>query len=111
MVPDRANALLLPQHASQRLYCVTLTHIDAVFLVDEPTDKHAIAQLLAHIPLLMLGVDALTPTIIERVLGEDNMVRRHPDGPRGDLAIIRHRLISLACVRANVADWLDRRLK
>ena len=38
MVPDRANALLLPQHASQRLYCVTLTHIDAVFLIDEPTD-------------------------------------------------------------------------
>ena len=88
MVPDRANALLLPQHASQRLYCVTLTNIDAVFLIDEPTDKQAIARLLSCIPLLMLGVDALTPTIIERVRGEDNVVRRHLDGPRGNLAII-----------------------
>ena len=107
MVPDRVNMLLLPQHASQRLYCVTLTNIDAVFLIDEPTDKQAIAQLLAHIPLLMLRVDVLTPPIIERVWGEDNMVRRHSNGPRGDLAIIRHCLISLACVRANVANWLD----
>jgi len=86
---------------SQRLYCVTLTNIDAVFFIDEPTDKQANAQLIACIPLLVLGEDALTPTIIERMRGEEDVVRHHLDGPRGDLAIIRNRLISLACVANN----------
>jgi hypothetical protein len=46
---------------------VTLTNLDAASLLDKPTDKQAIAQILARFSLLILGADALTPTMIEQV--------------------------------------------
>jgi hypothetical protein len=68
---------------------VTLTNLAAVYLLDEPTDKHALAHIMACFSLLMLGVDALsTPAIVERVWGQDNVVRQSLGGSRGDLAII-----------------------
>jgi hypothetical protein len=54
---------------------VTLTNLAAVYLLNEPTDKRALAHILAHFSLLMLGADALTPTIVERVWGQDDVVR------------------------------------
>jgi hypothetical protein len=87
---------------------VTLTNLTAVYLLDEPTNKHALACILAHFSLLMLVADALTPAIIERVWGQDEVVRQQLGGPRGDLAITRHRLISLACVVNNAFHlWLN----
>jgi hypothetical protein len=78
---------------------VTLTNLTAVYLLDEPTDKCALACILACFSLLMLGADALTPAIIERVWGQDKVVHQQLGGPRVNLAIICRRLISLACVR------------
>jgi hypothetical protein len=80
---------------------VTLTNLPAVYLLDETTDKHPLAHFLACFSLLMLGVDALTPAMAERVWGQDNVVHQQLGGPRGDLAIIRRHLISLACMTNN----------
>jgi hypothetical protein len=62
---------------------VTLTNLDAVYLLDEPTDKHAIACILARFSLLMLGADALTPVIAEKVWGQDDIPRTTPRWPEG----------------------------
>ena len=74
------------QHGTRQTKCsllnmlldnvVTLTNLlAAVYLLDEPTDKHALARILACFSLLMLGADALTPAIIVRVWGQGNVVR------------------------------------
>jgi hypothetical protein len=88
---------------------VTLTNRAAVYLLDEPTHKRArVAHILARFSLLMLGADALTPAIVEHVRGQDDAVRQNLCGLRGDLAIIRRRLISLACVANNAFHlWLN----
>jgi hypothetical protein len=91
---------------------VTLTSLAAVYLLDKPTDKRALACILAHFSLLMLGADALTPAIIERVWGQDNVVRQQLGGTRGNLAIICCRLILLACVANNTFhQWLNTSFK
>jgi hypothetical protein len=54
---------------------VTLTNLATVYLFHEPTDKCTLARILACFSLLMLGADALTPTIVEHVWGQDNIVR------------------------------------
>ena len=57
--------------------------------------------------ILLLGADALTPTIIQKVWGENDVVQRNLGGPHGDLAIIQRRLISHACVANNILHlWL-----
>jgi hypothetical protein len=80
---------------------VTLTNLDAVYLLSKSTNKHAMACILARFSLLMLGADALTPVIVEGVWGKDDFVCQHLGGTRGDLAIIRRRLILLACMANN----------
>ncbi len=87
---------------------VTLTNLDADYLLAKPTDKRALACILARFSLLMLGADALTPAIIEQLWGQDNTVQQCLGGPRGDLAIISCRLILLACVANNAFHlWLN----
>jgi hypothetical protein len=57
--------------------------------------------------MLLLGADALTPTIIERVWGANAVVHCNLGGSRGDLAIVHRRLILLACVANNAYHlWL-----
>jgi len=91
---------------------VTLTNLTTVYSLNEPTDKRALACILACFSLLMLGVDALTPTIVELVWGQDDVVRPNLGSPRGDLAIIPRRLISLACVTNNTLHlWLNTSFK
>ena len=88
--------------------CVTLTNLAAVYLLDEPTDKHALTRILARFSLLMLGADALTPAIVECVWGQGNILHQNLGGLRGDLAIIRRILILLACVANNTFQlWLN----
>jgi hypothetical protein len=66
-----------------------------------------LACILARFAILLLGADALTPTIIRKVWGENDVVQRNLGGPRGDLAIIRRQLISHACVANNILHlWL-----
>jgi hypothetical protein len=91
---------------------VTLTNLDAVYLLDEATDKCALACILACFSLLMLDADTLTPAIVEQVWGQDDTVQQHPGGPRGDLTIICCRLILLACVANNAFHlWLNTSFK
>ena len=55
----------------------------------------------------MLGAKALTPRIVERVWGSNPTVRKNLGGTRGDLALIRRRLISLAVIANNTFHlWL-----
>jgi hypothetical protein len=76
---------------------VTLTNLAAVYLLDEPTHKRArVAHILARFSLL------------EHVWGQDDAVCQNLCGLRGDLAIIRCRLTSLACVANNAFHlWLN----
>ncbi len=86
---------------------VAITNLTAVFTLYKPDDRRALAHRLARFSLLLLGVKALTPKIIARVWGENDKVRRNLGGPRGDLALIRCRLISLASVASNTFHlWL-----
>jgi hypothetical protein len=86
---------------------VSLPNLTAVFALNKPTDRKMLARILTRFVILLLGADALTPSIIQTVWGENDVVRRNLGGPRGDLAIIRRRLISHACVANNVLHlWL-----
>ena len=87
---------------------VSLINLTAVFALNEPTDRKMLACILARSAILLLGTDALTPTIIRTVWGENKLVQRNLGGPRGNLDIIRHRLISHACVANNIFYlWLN----
>ena len=49
---------------------VVISHLNAVFTLNEPDDRHTLACRLARFSLLLLGADALTPKIVARVWGE-----------------------------------------
>ena len=86
---------------------VTIANLTAVFTLDKPEERRTLAQQLTRFSLLLLGADVLTPKIIAKVWGENEVVRRNLGGSRGDLAIIRRRLISLASVANNTFHlWL-----
>ena len=64
--------------------------------------------ILTRFSLLMLNADAIAPAIIAQMWGQDDIVQQHLGDPRGDLAIIRRRLILLACVANNAFRlWLN----
>ena len=86
---------------------VSLTNLTNVFPLNEPSDRKALARILARFTILLLGADALTPDIISQVWGQNNIVRTNLGGPRGDLALIRRQLTSLAIVANNIFHlWL-----
>ena len=64
-------------------------------------DRLSLARSLARCTLLLTGAEALTPNLIRRVWGANETVRRNLGGPRGDLALIRRRLISMSAVAIN----------
>jgi hypothetical protein len=72
---------------------VTLTILDAVSLLDEPTDKQAIARILTHFSLLMLGANALTCNC-QTSMGIERGSALLPWWPERDFAIIHCQLIS-----------------
>jgi hypothetical protein len=51
---------------------VSLTNLTAVFALNEPTDRKMLARILASVVILLLGADALTPTIIRTVWGSSS---------------------------------------
>ena len=90
------NMLLLGTEPSERSLLnmlledfVVISNLTAVFALDEPDDRRTLARRLARFSLLLLGADALTPKIVARVWGENEVVRRNLGGPRGDLALVR----------------------
>ena len=86
---------------------VSLANLTAVFALNKPTERKMLARILARFAIRLLGVDTLTPTIIQTVWGENDAVQRNLGGPCGDLVIIQCRLISHACVANNVFHlWL-----
>ena len=86
---------------------ILLTNLTNVFPLNEPSDRKALARILARFSILLLGADALTPDIISQVWGHNKTARTYLGGPRGDLALIHCRLISLAIVANNVFHlWL-----
>jgi hypothetical protein len=85
-----------------------ISNLTAVFALDELDGRCTLARRLACFSLLLLlGADALTPKIVARVWGENDVVRQNLGGPRGDLALICRQLISLAFVANNTFHlWL-----
>jgi hypothetical protein len=86
---------------------VKISNLTAVLALNEPADQCALARTLACFSLLLLGVDALTPRIITRVWGQNEVVCCNLGGPFRDLALICRQLILLACVANNTFHlWL-----
>ena len=68
---------------------VLISNLTAVFTLDKPDDRRTLKRRLARFYLLLLGTDALTPKIVARVWGENDVVHQNLGGPQGDLALIR----------------------
>ena len=72
-----------------------------------PGVRKDMATIFACLTLLLVGADACTPHIINSVWWEDNDARLALGGPRGDLSLIRHCLLTLAKVAINTVHiWL-----
>ena len=72
-----------------------------------PGDLKDMATIFTHLTLLLVGADACTPHIINSVWGEDDDARLALGGPRGDLSLIRCRLLTLSKVAINTVHiWL-----
>ncbi len=64
-------------------------------------NQQALARALARCSLLLLGSDALTPSIIQRVWGANDITQQKLGRPRGDLSLIRRCLVSLSKIAMN----------
>jgi len=53
---------------------VVISNLTAVFALNKPDDRRTLACRLARFSLLLLGADALTPKIVARVWGENEVV-------------------------------------
>jgi hypothetical protein len=51
-------------------------------------DQQDLTRVLAHCSLLLFGSDALTPSIIQRVWGANDIIQQKLGGPHGDLSLI-----------------------
>jgi hypothetical protein len=86
---------------------VSLVKPTAVFPLNKSSNQKALARILARFSILLLGADALTPTIVNQVWGQNKMVHKKLGGPCGNLALICRQLISLACIANNTYHlWL-----
>jgi hypothetical protein len=79
----------------------TITNLRPVIHNEIADDRRALARALARCALLLLGSDALTPSIIQRAWGANDAIRKTLGGPHGDLALIRRRLVSLSKIAIN----------
>ena len=73
-----------------------------------PGDLKDMATIFApRLTLLLVGADTCTLHIINSVWGEDDDARLALGGPRGDLSLIRRRLLTLSKVAINTVHiWL-----
>jgi hypothetical protein len=78
-----------------------ITNLHPVIHNKIANDRQALACALARCTLLLLGSDVLTPLIIQRLWGANDAIRTTLGGPRGDLALIRQRLILLSKIAIN----------
>jgi hypothetical protein len=72
-----------------------------------PSNLTDIAKILARLTLLLVGADACTPYIIDKVWGEDENARQTLGGPCGDLSLIHRRILTHQKVAINTVHiWL-----
>ena len=65
------------------------------------------ARILMSLTLLLTGANACTPHIVASVWGEDEAARLALGGPRGDLPLIRCKLLTLSKVAMNMVHiWI-----
>ena len=65
------------------------------------------ARILARLTLLLIGADACTPYIVSSIWGEDEAACLALGGPRGDLSLIRRKLLTLSKVAMNMVHiWM-----
>ena len=76
------NNMLLTNYA-------TITNLHLVIHNKIADNQQDLACALACYTLLLLGSDALTPSIIQRVWGANNTIQKTLGGPRGDLTLIQ----------------------
>jgi hypothetical protein len=75
--------------------------------VSLPGDCKDMATIFACLTLLLIGAEACTPHIINSVWGKDEDARLAQGGPRGDVSLIRRRLLTLSKVAINTFHiWL-----
>ncbi len=75
--------------------------------ISHPGDCKDMAKILARLTLLLVGANACSPHIINLVWGEDDNAQLALGGPRGDLSLIRCRLLTLSKVAINTVHiWL-----
>ena len=71
-------------------------------------DRWDMACTLARLTLLLTGADACTPHIVASVWGEDDAACFTLGGPRGDLSLIRCKLLTLSKVAMNMVHiWMN----
>jgi hypothetical protein len=78
-----------------------ITNLHPVIHNQIADDQQALACALARCTLLLTGSDALTPSIIQLVWGANDTIWKTLGGPRGDLALIRQRLVLLSKIAIN----------
>jgi hypothetical protein len=72
-----------------------------------PDDHLDMACILARLTLLLTGADACTPHIINSLWGNDKNARLALGGPRGDLSLIRRKILTLSKVAINMVHiWM-----
>ena len=91
--------MLLPQHMLDDF--ISISNLTANFALNNPTDQRAPVCILARFSLLLLGADTLTPTIISKLWGQNQVVHCNLGRSRGSLALTYCWLISLASVANN----------
>jgi len=71
-------------------------------------DRWDMARTLARITLLLTGAEACTPRIVASVWGEDEAACLALGEPRGDLSLIRRKLLTLLKVAMNMVHiWMN----
>jgi hypothetical protein len=79
----------------------TITNLHPVIHNKIADDQKALACTLTRCTLLLLGSDALTPSIIQWVWGANDAIKKTLGGPRGDLTLIRRCLVLLSKTAIN----------
>ncbi len=76
-------------------------------LYSAPSDLTDIVKILTRLKVLLVGADAYTPYVINKVWGEDDTVRQALGGPRGNISLICRRIPTHQKVAINTVHiWL-----
>jgi len=71
-------------------------------------DRWDMTRTLARITPLLTGADTCTPCIVASVWGEDEAACLALGGPRGNLSLIRRKLLTLSKVAMNMVHfWMN----